>query len=69
MKITIGEKFKLLRELAGKTETEVADHMKLSLQSYRKHEDDFLYPSDQQITKIGKLYGLTYEEVIAVGEE
>jgi transcriptional regulator with XRE-family HTH domain len=68
MKLTIGQKFKMLRERNGKTEQELADHMKMAIGTYQKTEADFLYPTDGQIAKIGKLYDLTYEEVLGVGE-
>lgn len=41
----------------------------LSLSTYEKIEDDFLYPADTMIKKTAKLYELTYEELLAVGEE
>ncbi|MNL39692.1 hypothetical protein D3C87_1619820 [compost metagenome] len=69
MKLTIGEKFTALRNQAGKTLDEVAGHLKMETLTYIKIENDFVYPSDQQIAKLGRLYNLTYEEVIAVGEE
>lgn len=69
MKLTIGEKLALLRKQAGKTQDDVARHLDVSLPTYIKHEEDFLYPSDNQIAKLGQLYDLTYEQVIRVGEE
>jgi len=68
MKLTLGQKFKLLRERAGKTEQELAGHMKMAIGTYQKTESDFLYPTDGQIAKLGRLYGLTYDEVLGVGE-
>ncbi|MDR6782673.1 transcriptional regulator with XRE-family HTH domain [Pedobacter africanus] len=69
MKLTPGEKFALLRKLNGKSLEEVAAYMKLTLDAYLRLEDDFVYPSDQQIEKLGRFYGVSYEEVMAVGEE
>ncbi|MNL23299.1 hypothetical protein D3C87_1446820 [compost metagenome] len=58
----------MLRREKGKTQDDVARHLDVSLPGYLKMEEDFIYPSDLQIAKIGSLYGLTYEEVIAFGE-
>ena len=69
MKLTMGEKISLLRQKAGKSVEEVAAHMKMNVASYMRLEDDFVYPKDEQLTKLGQLYGLTYEEVIRVGED
>lgn len=68
MKLTIGEKFTLLRKEKGKTQDDVARHLDVSLPGYIKMEEDFIYPSDLQIAKIGELYGMSYEEVVGVGE-
>jgi transcriptional regulator with XRE-family HTH domain len=68
MKLTLGEKFALLREQEGKTLKEVAAHLKMKVDTYLKLEEDFVYPTDQQITKLGRLYGLRYDQVISFGE-
>lgn len=68
MKLTLGEKFKLLRLEAKKSEREVAKGLKLSLTIYSKLEDDFLYPTDSIIKKTAELYGLTYDAFLEVGE-
>lgn len=69
MKLTLGEKFQFLRQNAKKTEKEIAKELNLALTTYRKIEEDFLYPTDSLINKAAKLYGITYEEFLAVGEE
>lgn len=68
MKTTIGQKFQQLREQAGKTEEELAAYMKMNVETYCKIEEDFIYPNDNMIAKVGKLYGLTYGQVLDVGE-
>jgi transcriptional regulator with XRE-family HTH domain len=68
MKLTLGEKFALLRKQEGKTLEEVAAHLKMSVEAYMRLEDDFVYPSDLQIATLGRLYGLRYDQVIAFGE-
>jgi transcriptional regulator with XRE-family HTH domain len=68
MKLTLGQKFKKLREQAGATIEETATLLKLSLSTYQKWEEDFVYPVDGQIARLGKLYDLSYEEVLEVGE-
>ena len=68
MKLTIGQKLALLRREKGKTQDDVARHLDVSLPGYIKMEEDFLYPSDKQIAKIGELYGMSYEEVVSYGE-
>ncbi|MDR6784583.1 transcriptional regulator with XRE-family HTH domain [Pedobacter africanus] len=68
MKLTLGEKFALLRKQESKTLEEVAAHLKMKVDTYLKLEEDFTYPTDQQITKLGRLYGLRYDQVIAFGE-
>jgi transcriptional regulator with XRE-family HTH domain len=69
MKLTIGEKFQFLRGKAQKTETEIAEQLKLNLTTYNKMEEDFLYPADHVIRKVASLYDMTYEAFLAVGEE
>lgn len=69
MKLTLGEKFQFLRQNTKKTEKEIAKALKLALTTYKKIEEDFLYPTDSLIHKVAKLYGMTYEELLAVGEE
>lgn len=68
MKLTLGEKFALLRKQEGKTMEEIAVHLKMSVEAYVRLEDDFVYPSDLQIATLGRLYGLRYDQVIAFGE-
>ena len=68
MKFTIGEKITMLRQQEGKTLEEVAEHLKVSTINYVKWENDFVYPSDQQLARLGELYGLTYDQVITYGE-
>jgi transcriptional regulator with XRE-family HTH domain len=68
MNLTLGQKFKKLREQAGATIEETAVLLKLSTSTYQKWEEDFIYPVDGQIARLGKLYGMTYQEVLAVGE-
>ena len=69
MKLTLGEKFQFLRQRTGKTEKEIAKELKLALTTYKKIEEDFLYPTDSLIRKAAKFYGMTYGELLAVGEE
>ena len=69
MKLTLGEKLQFLREKAKKTETEVAEQLKLNLTTYQKMEEDFLYPADHVINKVVSLYDMTYEAFLAVGED
>ncbi|MNL13488.1 Helix-turn-helix domain protein [compost metagenome] len=64
MKLTIGEKITMLRREKGKTQDDVARHLDVSLPTYIKMEENFLYPSDKQIAKIGELYGFTYQQVV-----
>lgn len=68
MNLTMGEKISLLRQKTGKTVEELAAYMKLTLVAYLRLEDDFVYPSDQQIEKLGRFYGISYEGVVRVGE-
>lgn len=68
MKLTIGQKIALLRKQAGKTEEELAAYMKMNVETYCKIEDDFIYPNDNMIARVGRLYGLTYGQVLDVGE-
>jgi transcriptional regulator with XRE-family HTH domain len=68
MNLTLGQKFKRLREQAGATIEETAALLKLSISTYQKWEEDFIYPVDGQIARLGKLYGLSYQEVLEIGE-
>lgn len=69
MRLTLGEKFRLLREKAQKDEREIAEILKLSLSTYIKIEDDFVYPTDGLIARAAKLYGLDYDSFLETGEE
>lgn len=68
MRLTLGQKFKLLRQNTQKDKREIAVYLKLSLITYTKIEDDFIYPTDRMINKIAKLYDLNYEAFLDVGE-
>jgi transcriptional regulator with XRE-family HTH domain len=68
MNLTLGQKFKRLREQAGTTVEETAALLKLSRSTYQKWEEDFIYPVDGQIARLGKLYDLSYDEVLEIGE-
>jgi transcriptional regulator with XRE-family HTH domain len=68
MKLTLGQKFKMLREKAGKTEAEVAAAVKTQVGTYRKIEGDFIYPTESMINKVARLHGLTYQQLLDVGE-
>ncbi|TCC92506.1 helix-turn-helix domain-containing protein [Pedobacter hiemivivus] len=69
MKLTLGEKFTFLRQNAKRTEKEIAKCLNLALSTYEKIEGDFVYPADTLIKKTAKLYELTYDELLALGEE
>jgi|GEM_PF-121491 len=68
MKLTLGQKFRFLRENAQKSEVEIAESLKLSLSTYSKIEEDFIYPADSMINKAARLYGLDYGSFLEVGE-
>lgn len=68
MQLTFGEKFKMLRQMAGRSETETAFLLKKPLESYLKYEGDFLYPTESLLRRTAKLYGLTYNELLNIGE-
>jgi len=69
MKMTLGEKFRLLRERAQKDEREISEILMLSLTTYKRIEDDFIYPKDYLIRKAAELYGLDYDGFLKIGEE
>lgn len=69
MKLTLGEKFTFLRENAKRTVKETAEYLNLAVSTYEKMEGDFIYPADRLIKKAAKLYELTYDELLALGEE
>lgn len=69
MKLTIGEKFRLLRERTQKDEMEVSESLMLSLTTYKRIEDDFIYPKDFLIRKTAELYGLDYDGFLQIGED
>jgi transcriptional regulator with XRE-family HTH domain len=68
MKLTLGQKIRILRQTAQKTEKETAESLKLSLDTYGRIEDDFIYPTDSMINKVARLYGLDYETFLEIGE-
>lgn len=69
MKLTLGQKFALLRQNAGKSESEIARLLKKSRPNYLKYEEDFLYPTEALLRKTAKLYGISYNELLDVGED
>ncbi|MDR6783312.1 transcriptional regulator with XRE-family HTH domain [Pedobacter africanus] len=68
MKHTPGEKLTMLRQKARRSKAETAGLLNLTLHVYVALEEDFLYPSDMMFHKIAKLYGITYDQLLAVGE-
>lgn len=68
MKLTFGQKFVLLRQIADRTEAETALLLKKRLDSYLKHEADFLYPTEALLRRTASLYGLSYQELLEFGE-
>ena len=69
MRLTPGQKFRFLRQKAQKSEQETAESLKLTLNTYNKIEEDFIYPADSLIRKAAKLYGMDYESFLEIGEE
>jgi transcriptional regulator with XRE-family HTH domain len=68
MKLTLGQKITLLRQQSGKTEAEVAAAVKTQVGTYQKLESDFLYPTESMINKVARLHGLSYQQLLEVGE-
>jgi transcriptional regulator with XRE-family HTH domain len=68
MRLTLGQKFRSLREQAGKTEQEVATAVKTQIGTYQKLESDFLYPTESMINKVARLHGMSYQQLLEVGE-
>ncbi|MOA37206.1 hypothetical protein D3C78_1587810 [compost metagenome] len=69
MKLTLGEKFRLLRERVQKDEKEFSESLMLSLTTYKRIEDDFIYPKDSLIRRAAELYGLDYNGFLRIGED
>lgn len=69
MKYTLGEKFRMLREQKGASEVETAKLLKTPLKTYKKIEDDFIYPTENMIHKTAKAYGMKYDELLQFGED
>lgn len=69
MKLTLGEKFRILRERAQMEETEVSERLMLTLNCYTRMEDDFIYPANSVIRRAAELYGLDYDGFLEVGED
>lgn len=68
MNLSFGQKFWMLRQIVGRSETETAYLLKKSLGSYLKHENDFLFPTETLLRRVAKLYGLSYQELLEFGE-
>lgn len=68
MNLTPGQKITLLRKKHGKSQSYVAGRLQLALKTYQRIEEDFLYPSDLLLHKISDLYGITYPQLLAIGE-
>ena len=69
MKLTLGQKFRILRIQAGVSEADAAVLLKTAVGTYQKIEDDFIYPTESMINKTAKLYGITYQQLLNIGEE
>lgn len=69
MKLTLGQKFRILRTQAGVSEADTAVLLKTAVGTYQKIEDDFIYPTESMINKAAKLYGITYQQLLNIGEE
>lgn len=69
MQLTFGEKFMQLRKTTGRTLAETAVLLNKPLISYIKLENDFLYPTESMLRKVAKLYDITYQELLAYGEQ
>ncbi|WP_316813199.1 hypothetical protein [Pedobacter heparinus] len=69
MKMTLGQKFRILRTQAGASEEYTALLLKTAVGTYQKIEDDFIYPTESMINKAAKLYGITYDHLLKIGEE
>jgi transcriptional regulator with XRE-family HTH domain len=67
-KLTFGQKFALLRQMSGRPEIETAHLFKKSPELYIRYETDFLYPTESMLRRAAKLYGLTYNELMQIGE-
>ncbi|ACU03333.1 MULTISPECIES: helix-turn-helix domain-containing protein [Pedobacter] len=68
MKLTLGEKFRMLREQAGTSVEETAALLKTAAGTYNKIETDFIYPTESMLNKVARLYGISYDELLNVGE-
>jgi transcriptional regulator with XRE-family HTH domain len=68
MKLTLGQKITLLRQQSGKTKAEIAAAVKTQVGTYKKIEGDFIYPTESMINKVARLYGLSYQQLLEVGE-
>jgi transcriptional regulator with XRE-family HTH domain len=68
MQLTFGQKFKMLRQMANRTEAETAVLLKKSVDTYTRLENDFIYPTESMLRKVAKLYNITYQELLACGE-
>lgn len=69
MKMTLGQKFRILRIRAGVSEEYTALLLKTAVGSYQKMEGDFIYPTESMINKVAKLYDITYDQLLKVGED
>jgi transcriptional regulator with XRE-family HTH domain len=67
-KLTFGQKFALLRKMSGRSLEDTAHLLRKALDSYQKYEEDFLYPTESMLRRAAKLYGITYNELMQIGE-
>lgn len=68
MKLTFGQKFKLLRQMTGRIEAETAELLKKPVDYYIRLEENFTYPTESMLRKVAKLYQISYQELLAYGE-
>lgn len=60
---TTGELLKSLRSKKDLTQEEVADKLKMPLNTYVRYENDLRKPRLENATKIASFYGITAEEL------
>ena len=65
---SLAERLRLLREKAGKTQTDIAKELGLTRSSVNSWEQGFAIPSMQYIVELAKLHGVSTDYLLGLNQ-
>ncbi len=64
MPLTLGQKIRLLRQTAERSEPETCLLLQIPYYTYLRYEAGILYPTENALRKIAKLYTISHAELL-----